>query len=109
MKCICNVAQYKAGKYVAADKEGDLHKRIFVVIVVGLRQSVPFLVQAIPSKVTSSGQWSCDKIVSNIENLGNVGFCVVDLLNLLNAEKFAFPEFSYSELLYRLGRFVQHL
>lgn len=96
MKCICNVAQYKAGKYVAADEEGDLYKRIFVVIVVGLRQSVPFLVQAIP-KETSSGQCLCDKIVSNIENLGNVGFCVVDLLNLLNAEKFVFPEFSYSQ------------
>ena len=92
MKCICNVAQYKAGKYVAADEEGDLYKRIFVVIVVGLRQSVPFLVQAIP-KETSSGQCLCDKIVSNIENLGNVGFCV----DLLNAEKFVFPEFSYSQ------------
>ena len=44
-------------------------------MVVGLKQSIPFAVKAIP-EVTFNGQWLCHKIASNIENLGNVGFCV---------------------------------
>ena len=44
-------------------------------MVVGLKQSTPFVVQAIP-EVTFNGQWLCNKIASNIENLGNAGFCV---------------------------------
>ena len=42
---------------------------------VGLKKLTPFVVQAV-SEVTFNGQWLCDKTVSNIENLGNSGFCV---------------------------------
>ena len=44
-------------------------------MVTGLKQSVPFVVQAIP-EVTFNGQWLCDNIAKNIENLANAGFCV---------------------------------
>ena len=44
-------------------------------MVVGFKQSAPFVVQAIP-EVTFNGQWLCDKIANNIENLVNAGFCV---------------------------------
>ena len=44
-------------------------------MVVGLKQSVPFVVQAIP-EVTFDGQWLCDNIARNIKNLANAGFCV---------------------------------
>ena len=48
-------------------------------MVVGLKQSIPFAVQAIP-EVTINGQRLCDKIASNIENLGNAGFRVRGLV-----------------------------
>ena len=43
-------------------------------MVVGLKQSMPLVFQAI-SELTFNGQLLCDKIASNIENLGNAGFC----------------------------------
>ena len=48
-------------------------------MVVGLKQSTLFIVQAI-SEVKFNGQWFCDKTASYIENLGNVGFCVRGLV-----------------------------
>ena len=48
-------------------------------MVVGLKQSTAFVVQTIP-EVTFNGQWLCDKIASNIKNLGNAGFCVRELV-----------------------------
>ena len=48
-------------------------------MVVGLKHSISFVVQAIP-EVTFNGQWLSDKIASNIENLGNSGFCVCRLV-----------------------------
>ena len=72
-------AQYQAGEYIGADEEGNLYKGIVAFMVVGLKQSTPFVVQAIP-EVTFNGQWLCDKIASNIENLGNAGFCVRGLV-----------------------------
>ena len=68
-------AQYQAAKYVGADEEGNLCKGIVAFMVVGLKHPIPFVVQAIP-EVTFNGQWLCDKIASDIENLGNAGFCV---------------------------------
>ena len=72
-------AQYQAGEYVGADEEGNLYKGIVAFMFVGLKQSAPFAVQAIP-EVTFNGQWLCDKIAGNIENLGNAGFCVCGLV-----------------------------
>ena len=72
-------AQYQAGEYVGAGEEGNLYKGIVAFIVVELKESTPFVVQAIP-EVTFNGQWLCDKIASNIANLGNAGFCVHGLV-----------------------------
>ena len=64
-------AQYQAGGYVGVDEEGNQYKGITAFIVLELKQSTPFIVQAIPD-VTFNGQWLCDKIASNIENLGTL-------------------------------------
>jgi len=47
-------AQYQSGEYVGADEEGKLFKGIMAFMVVGLKQSIPFVVQAIP-EVTFNG------------------------------------------------------
>ena len=44
-------AQYQSVEYVGVDEEG----------VVGRKQSIPFVVQAIP-EVTSNGQWLAKEI-----------------------------------------------
>ena len=46
--CLHKAAQYQARGYVCADEEGNLHKGIIAFMVVRLKQSTPFVVQAIP-------------------------------------------------------------
>ena len=40
-------AQYQSEEYVGVDEEGNLYKGIIAFMVVGLKQSIPFAVQAI--------------------------------------------------------------
>ena len=65
-------AQYHLGEYV---EEGNLCKWIFAFLVVGLKQSIPFVVQTIP-EVTFNGQWLAKKISDNIDNLIEIRLCV---------------------------------
>ena len=58
-------AQYQSGEYV---EERNLYKRIFAFMVVGLQESIPFVVQTI-LEVTFNGQWLAEKISYNIDNL----------------------------------------
>ena len=44
-------------------------------MVVGLKQSIPFVVQAIP-EVIFNGHWLVEKISDNIDNLIAFGLCV---------------------------------
>ena len=48
-------AQYQSGEYVGVDEEGNLYKGIVAFMVVGLKQSIPFVFRAIP-EVTFNGQ-----------------------------------------------------
>ena len=94
--------QYQAGEYVGANEKGNLYKGIVAFMVAGLKQSLSFVVQAIPY-VTFHDQWLCDKIASNIENLGNAFACVDLLLTitplmlmlLLHSKIFLIPNQSY--------------
>ena len=61
-------AQYQSGEYVGVDEEG-----IITFMVVGLKQSIPFVVQAIP-EVIFNEHWLVEKI--NIDNLIEFGLCV---------------------------------
>ena len=63
-------AQYQSGQYVGVDEEG-----IFKFMVVGLKQSIPFIVQAIP-EVIFNGNWLVEKNSDNIDNLIEFGLCV---------------------------------
>ena len=63
-------AQYQSGEYVGVDEE-----EIITFIVVGLKQSIPFVVQAIP-EVIFNGHWPVEKVSDNIDNLIEFGLCV---------------------------------
>ena len=52
-----------------------MYKEIFVFMVVGLEESITFVVQII-LEVTFNGQWLAEKISDNIDNLIEIGLCV---------------------------------
>ena len=74
--------EYQSGEYAGVDKEGNLYKGIVAFMVVWLKQSTPFVVQAISQasqanpEVTFNGQWLVVKISDNIDNLIEIGLCV---------------------------------
>ena len=70
-------AQYRLGEYLGERKEEEenLDKEIVAFRVVGLKQAIPFVVQAI-AKVTFNGKWLTKKFSDNIVNLIEVGLCV---------------------------------
>ena len=68
-------AQYQGGEYVGVDEEGNLYKGIVAFMITGLKESIPYVVQAIP-EVTFSGKWLSQKMADNLENLIGAGFTV---------------------------------
>ena len=60
-------AQYQSGEYVGEDEEG-----ITVFMVVRLKQSIPFVVQAIPDVIFNE-HWLVEKISDHIDNLMEFG------------------------------------
>ena len=66
---------YQGGSLVGAAENGDLYKGIVVFMVVGLKESIPYVVQAVP-EVTFGGKWLKEKIDTNLANLMEAGFCV---------------------------------
>ena len=64
-------AQYQSGEYmVGVDEEG-----ITTFVVVGLKQSVPFVIQVIP-EVIFNEHWLVEKISDVTDNLIKFGLCV---------------------------------
>ena len=57
-------ASYQSGDYVGEDEKGELYKGIACFMIVGLKQSVPHVIQALP-EVTITGEWLAEKIVIN--------------------------------------------
>ena len=71
MKCICeNLHNINQSEYVGVDEEGTI-----TFMVVGLKQFIPFVVQAIP-EVIFNRHWLVEKISDNIDNLIEFGLCV---------------------------------
>ena len=66
---------YQAGEYIGEDETGELYKGIACFMIVGLKESVPYVIQAIP-EVKITGNWLADKISASIEALAKTGFTV---------------------------------
>ena len=67
--------QYHSGKYGGADYEGNLYKGIVAFMIMGLKELIPYIVQAIP-EVKLSDKWLADKISNCIADLTSAEFCV---------------------------------
>ena len=68
-------ASYQSGDYVDEDEEGELYKGIACFMIVGLKQSVPHVIQAI-SEVTITGEWLAEKISASVHSLAQTNFTV---------------------------------
>ena len=71
--------EYESREYVRVKEEENLCKRMFAFMIVGLKQSITLIVQAIP-KVTFSGQWLSEKFNDNINNLIEIELCVQGII-----------------------------
>lgn len=66
---------YSGGSYVGADEDGNLYKGIVAFMIVGLKESIPYIIQAVP-EVTFTGKWLAEKMTENMKSLIEAGFCV---------------------------------
>ena len=66
--CLEKATQYHSGEYDGTDVGGNLYKGIVVFMIVGLKESIPYIVQAIP-EVKFSGEWLADKMSNCILDL----------------------------------------
>ena len=64
-----------AGERVGENEKGELYKGVIRFMIAGLKESIPYMIQAIP-EVTFTGKWLCEKIAENIQTLINAGFRV---------------------------------
>ena len=67
--------QYHSGGYVGADEDCNLCKGIVAFMIVGLKESVPYIVQSIP-EINFDGEWLANKMASCADDFKAVGFCV---------------------------------
>ena len=68
-------AQYHGGKYVGEDEDGNKYKGIFVLMIVGLKDSLPYVVKSCP-EVTINGDLVRREIWDTIGKLAESGFNV---------------------------------
>ena len=64
--------QYNDGKLIGKDGKGDFYNGILVFMVVGLKQSVPYVIKAYP-KTSLSGRWLTDEIEESLSTLSDAG------------------------------------
>ena len=65
----------QGGEYIGEDEAGELYKGIACFMIVGLKESVPYVIQAVP-EVKITGNWLAEKISASIEALAKNGFTV---------------------------------
>lgn len=67
--------QYHGGKYHGADEAGNLYKGIVVMMIQGLKKSIPIVVKALP-EIEIKGSWLADELSECILALSSSGFNV---------------------------------
>ena len=67
--------RYHSGEYAGADDDGNLYKGIVAFMIVGPKESIYYIVQAIP-EVKFSCEWLADKMSKCINNLTSTEFSV---------------------------------
>ena len=74
--------QYQGGKLVGVDSEGNLFKGVMTFMMSSLKQSIPFVIKAIP-EVKIEGLWLSEQIDECIHTLHKTGFNIVQLFGTM--------------------------
>ena len=67
--------QYHKNEYIGDDDEGVLCKGIVTFMIMGLKESMPYIVQVFPG-VKFRGEWLADKMSNYIGDLTSAKLCV---------------------------------
>ena len=70
-----NTVEYSGGEYIGADAEGNLFKGIVAFMVVGVKSSTPYVIEASP-EVSINGNWLANEIDGCVSILAENGFKV---------------------------------
>ena len=99
--------QYQGGVYVGTDESGNLYKGVVAFMISGLKNSIPYIVVAIPG-TTITGAWLVTKMTENIKILVNAGFTVRAVI----ADNHSTNVTVFSKLLKEYGRdsslYIEH-
>ena len=68
-------AQYSGGRTIGADADGKMFKGVTAFMIDGLRDSIPFVVKAIP-QLQLTGKWIAKQVEEVLESLHKCGFHV---------------------------------
>ena len=68
-------AEYSGGEYIGADEDDELYKGVVAFMVVGMKESTPYVIKASP-EVTIKGPWLSKQIDECITLLGDNGFTI---------------------------------
>ena len=72
--------QYQRGKLAGVDSEGNLFKGIMTFMINSLKQSIPFVIKAIP-EAKIEGLWLSEQIDECIHILHKTGFNIVAVIS----------------------------
>ena len=53
--------QFHGGEYIGADEDGNLYEGIVVLMIAGLKKSIPYVIKACP-EISIRGDWLADEI-----------------------------------------------
>ena len=67
--------QFHRGKYIGADDNGNLYKGIVILMIAGLKKSIPYVIKACP-EISINGDWFANEIAQSISTLSSNGFNV---------------------------------
>ena len=70
--CLQKSVQTHGGKLIGKEEKGHFYNGILVIMVVGLKQSVPYVIKACP-KTNLSGRWLTDEIEESLSTLSDAG------------------------------------
>ena len=81
-------------------------KEIVAFMIVGLKDLIPYIVQAIP-EVKFSGEWLADKMSNCIDDLTSAEFCVRDIVTDNQRFKYTCIYFTHCNLLFQFTSIYQ--
>ena len=67
--------EYFRGEMIGCDDEGELHKGIVCFMIVGLKESILFVIKSLP-ETNIDANWLKTELLDSLEILSNCGFCV---------------------------------